>query len=143
VDLATATTGPEDFSEGSCGERYSVWYRFDSTADATIRFRPQGGTIAGIVAYPGPSPHLAPRGQSHHPLRSERRWIDDPRCLDGRRRARRRRDGLGRFLPLVEGVPGTQAWGGCPGGVAVAPDGRVYVGDGQFEVVRVLTPVPY
>jgi hypothetical protein len=54
-----------------------------------------------------------------------------------------REDGLGRWLELPVGVPGTQAWGGCPGGVAIGSDGRVYVADGQFDVVRVLTQVPY
>lgn len=54
-----------------------------------------------------------------------------------------RDDGLGRFLPLVDGAPASQVWGGCPGGVDVAADGRIYIADGQLEVVRVLTPTPY
>jgi hypothetical protein len=54
-----------------------------------------------------------------------------------------RDDGVGRFEPFVPPAPGAHLWGGCPGGVAVGPDDRVYVGDGQFEIVRILTKVPY
>jgi len=54
-----------------------------------------------------------------------------------------REDGLGRTLPIAAGVPATSVWGGCPGGVAVGPDGRVFVADGQLEVVRLLTRMPY
>jgi len=54
-----------------------------------------------------------------------------------------RDDGVGAFVPLEDGVPASLTWGGCPGGLAVGPDGRVYLGEGQFEVLRVLTRVPY
>ncbi|MBM4244455.1 MAG: hypothetical protein FJ148_11665 [Deltaproteobacteria bacterium] len=54
-----------------------------------------------------------------------------------------RDDGLGRFEPFLPPAPGAQVWGGCPGGIAVGPDDRTYVGDGQFGIVRILTKVPY
>lgn len=54
-----------------------------------------------------------------------------------------RDDGIGRSLPAEDDIPASLAWGGCPGGLAVGPDGRVYVGDGQHEILRVLTRTPY
>jgi Thrombospondin type 3 repeat len=55
VDLATATSGPEDYlTSFYCGELHSIWYKFTATEDTAVRFHPEGSTLAGINEYPGP-----------------------------------------------------------------------------------------
>jgi len=51
VDLATATEDGDHWFP--CQAFNSVWYEITSEAAQTIRFRPEGSTIAGVVSYDG------------------------------------------------------------------------------------------
>jgi hypothetical protein len=51
--------------------------------------------------------------------------------------------GLAGFTPSPDGMPGPLVSAGCPGALAVGPDGRVYYPDLYTSAIRMLTLVPY